>query len=128
MRLALLLALLLTGCAETSHGDAPQGCLDVSDGVADTIAEGGRAQLGAAPRTLNPRSVAARNIDGTYVIAIYMLGPGGVEETGLWTADNIEGDAGQIHSVDAVAQELTYWPPSALTPGDPGVGLTRECV
>lgn len=126
--IALLAVLATTGCAETSRGDAPAGCLEVSDGVADTIAEGARASINAPPRTLNARFASARDVRGTLVVAIYLTGPGGVEDTGLWTVQSLIGDPGQIQSVDEVAKELTYWPAATLTASDIGVGITRDCV
>jgi len=125
---ALLLALVASGCAEQSRGDAPDGCMEVSDAVASEILEGNRAALGAPPRTLNGSFAEARDVRGTLVVAIYVTGPGGVDDTGLWAVDAIVGNPGQIRSIDSLAHELTYWPADALGESDPGVAITRDCV
>lgn len=125
---ALLLALVASGCAEESRGDAPDGCIEVSDAVASEIIEGNRAALGAPPQAFNARFAEARDVRGTLVVAIYVTGAGGVEDTGLWAVDAVEGDPGQIRTVDSLSRELTYWPADALAESDPGVAITRDCV
>ena len=99
-------------------GGTPDGCLTVSDDVAQAISDGATGAL-----TFQGTGSAIEAASGVYYVA-YKVRAAGADDTAVWALTDIN-PPGSIRAVDGFAQQFTKWP---TLPGANGSDSARDAA
>jgi hypothetical protein len=107
-RLALVVVLVLAGCASPAAGQSPSGLCEAAPAALVTAVSAG---LVAGASLTGARMVRDPEREDIWLVAAELDGPGitGEGEIGVWATDRPD-DPTMIWSVDAFALQFSEWP------------------